>query len=110
MISTSRGLLREQLHFRGDEFLAHDLGVAALAGAVLFELELEEFGVHAVYLLLDLGPGIESPNDRTQGFGSADGGKSCDTSTDDQHPGWIDLAGRSYLARKEAIRSDARPR
>ena len=95
------GLARKQFHFRGDEFFTHNLGITALAGAILLELEFEKFRIHALNLLFDLGPGIESPHDRTQRLGGADRSKSGNTGTDDQHLGGIDLAGRGNLARKE---------
>ena len=91
------GLAREQRHFSLDEFLAHDLGVAALAGAVFLEIELEKFGIHTQDLVLDLGSGVEGAYDRAKRFGSTDRGQSGNTGADDQYLGGIHLAGRGYL-------------
>ena len=95
------GLARKQLHLRSDEFFAHNLGIAALACAILLEIELEEFGIHTLDLFLDFGAGIEGAYDRAQRLGGADGRKPGDTCTDDQHLGRIDLAGRGNLAGEE---------
>ena len=95
-------LLGEQLHLRLDELLAHHLGVAALAGTVLLELQLEEFRAHAPDLVFDRGPGVEGAHDGTQLDRRPDGRQPGNAGADDQHLGRRHAAGGGDLAGEKA--------
>ena len=96
------GLLGEQGHFRLDELLAHYLGVAAFARTFLLELQHQEFAVHALDLLLDLGAGVEGAHDRAHAPGHADGGQPGDACADHQHLGRRYPSGGGDLPGEEA--------
>ena len=95
-------LLGEQRHFGRDEFIAHDLGVAALARTVLiFEVQHQELGAHTLHLLLHLRPGVEGTYDGAHATGGANGSQPGNTGANHQHLGWGYLAGSRNLPGKK---------
>ena len=97
-------LFAEQCHLRIDELFAHRLGVAAFAGAVFVFLKIEhqEFGIHTLDLLFNLGTSVEGTHDRTHAFRSSDRRQSGDSRANDHDLGRWDLTGSSYLPGKKA--------
>ena len=96
------GLLRVHLALRLLEALAHDLGVAAAAGAFFLVVDLDEFAAQRHDLVGHLGARVVGAHDGAQVRRRADGRQAGDAGTGDEHLGRRHLARGGDLAVEEA--------
>ena len=80
-------LVGKKLHFSRNKFLAHNLGVTALTGAVFLEIKHKELRSHALNLFFSLWTRVEGSHNRTHGACRANRRKPCNAGSNDQHLG-----------------------
>ena len=96
------GLLREHFALRLLEALAHDLGIAADARALLDVVDRDEFAPQGLDLVSDLGARVVGAHDGPQARRRPDGREAGDAGADDEHLRGRNLAGGGDLTGEEA--------
>ncbi|MNX95537.1 hypothetical protein D3C86_1278150 [compost metagenome] len=91
-------LLLAEFRRGGGGITAGGCAVLALVG----EIEIDEFGAHALDLFGHFRAHVEGIGDGAERGGRADGGKTGNASADDQHLGGRHLAGGGHLTGEEA--------
>ncbi len=102
MMSASLACLRVHLALRGQEALAHHLGVAAATAAFFFVVHLDELTAERHHLVCDFGTRVVGAHDRAQVRRRADGREPGDARAGDEDLGRWDLAGGGNLAVEES--------
>jgi len=62
-------LLHKELHLCFDEFIGHDLGIAAAPGSVFLDVDFDEVGTERLDLLACCRSGVETANDGAETTG-----------------------------------------
>ena len=96
------GLLGIHLALGRLETLAHDLGVAAAARALFLVVHLDELAAHGLDLIGHFGAGVIGAHDGAKARSRAQGCKTGDAGTGNEHLGRRDLARGGDLAGEEA--------